>query len=98
MRFRKLRIAFSATCLIACVLLIALWVRSYYSEDILNINVLSRGFTAWSLEGKAVLTTGAGPGHFRIDSFPADEPKVYTGLPENEIGLGFGGVPFPGGF
>ena len=29
MRFRKLRIAFSATCLIACVLLIVLWVRSY---------------------------------------------------------------------
>src|SRR4051812_6024482 len=30
MRFRKLRIAFSATCLIACVLLIVLWVRSYW--------------------------------------------------------------------
>ncbi len=30
---RYLRIAFSATCLIACVLLIALWVRSYYSRD-----------------------------------------------------------------
>ena len=30
MRFRKLRIAFSTTCLIACVLLIALWVRSYW--------------------------------------------------------------------
>ena len=29
MRFRKLRIAFSATCLIACVLLIGLCVRSY---------------------------------------------------------------------
>src|SRR6478672_10879160 len=33
MRFRKLRIAFSATCLIACVLLIALWVRSYWWFD-----------------------------------------------------------------
>jgi hypothetical protein len=32
MRFRKLRIAFSATCLIACVLLIALWVRSYWGR------------------------------------------------------------------
>src|SRR5687768_1683987 len=29
MRFRKLQIAFSATCLIACVLLIALWARSH---------------------------------------------------------------------
>jgi hypothetical protein len=29
MRFRKLRIAWSVVCLIACVLLIVLWVRSY---------------------------------------------------------------------
>ena len=33
MRFRTLRIAFSATCLIACVLLVALWVRSYWQYD-----------------------------------------------------------------
>jgi hypothetical protein len=33
MRFRKLRIAFSATCLVACVLLVALWVRSYWIVD-----------------------------------------------------------------
>jgi hypothetical protein len=36
MRYRKLRIAFSATCLIACVLLIVLWVRSYQTIDHLN--------------------------------------------------------------
>ena len=30
---RYLRIAFSATCLIACVLLVALWVRSYQIFD-----------------------------------------------------------------
>jgi hypothetical protein len=30
---RYLRIAFSATCLIVCVLLIALWVRSHYHND-----------------------------------------------------------------
>jgi len=33
MRFRKLRIALSATCLTACVLLIVLWVRSYFWAD-----------------------------------------------------------------
>ena len=33
MRFRKLRIAFSATWLIACVLLIVLWVRSYSGAE-----------------------------------------------------------------
>ena len=34
MRFRKLRIAWSVGCgLVACVLLIALWVRSYWFDD-----------------------------------------------------------------
>ena len=31
-----MRIAYSATCLIACVLLIVLWVRSYWRQDILQ--------------------------------------------------------------
>ncbi len=35
MRFRKLRIAWSVACGFACVLLIALWVRSYRWEDAL---------------------------------------------------------------
>ena len=33
MRFRKLRIAWSVGCGIACLLLIALWVRSYWKSD-----------------------------------------------------------------
>ena len=33
---RYLRIAFSATCLIACVLLIVLWVRSYWYGTLFN--------------------------------------------------------------
>ena len=33
MRYRKLRITWTAICLIACVLLIALWVRSYWWLD-----------------------------------------------------------------
>ena len=37
---RYLRIAFSATCLIACVLLIALWVRSYWRDDGLYWNIV----------------------------------------------------------
>jgi hypothetical protein len=36
MRFRKLRIAWSVGCGIACVLLIVLWVRSYESGIVLN--------------------------------------------------------------
>ena len=34
---RKLRIAFSATCRTACVLLIALWVRSYWWSEYIGI-------------------------------------------------------------
>jgi hypothetical protein len=36
MRYRKLRIAFSVACGIACVLLIALWVRSYWWVDCMS--------------------------------------------------------------
>src|SRR5262245_8434139 len=34
MKFRKLRIAFSVTCGVICLLLIVLWVRSYWWHDI----------------------------------------------------------------
>ena len=37
MRFRKLRIAWSVGCGIACVLLIALWVRSYWKFDSVTV-------------------------------------------------------------
>src|SRR3954467_11232338 len=36
MTFRKLRIAWSVGCGIACVLLIALWIRSYWHIDIIE--------------------------------------------------------------
>ena len=39
MRFRNLRIAFSTTCLLACLLLIALWVRSYWKRTSVEILV-----------------------------------------------------------
>jgi hypothetical protein len=38
MRFRKLRIAWSAMCGIACVLLIVLWVRSHWRLDSVNFS------------------------------------------------------------
>src|SRR6478609_241719 len=38
MRFRKLRIAWSVGCGIACVLLIVLWVRSYWWFDNVNFS------------------------------------------------------------
>jgi hypothetical protein len=40
MKYRKLRIAFSAVCGVLCLLLIVLWVRSYYAE--VSITVLRK--------------------------------------------------------
>lgn len=42
MRFRKLRITFSATCGVACVLLIVLWVRSHTKYDIVVYTLSNR--------------------------------------------------------
>ena len=42
MSFRKLRIAFSATCLLACVLLVVLWVRSYWWVDGVSMPLTSK--------------------------------------------------------
>ena len=61
MRFRKLRIAFSATCLIACVLLIALWARSYRSKDTVLANLWSRNFQADSELGRLSFATLSRP-------------------------------------
>jgi hypothetical protein len=52
MRYRKLRIAWSVVCGIACVLLIALWVRSYGTGDVLNERITkTHAFTLVSQQG-----------------------------------------------
>src|SRR5262245_24453789 len=40
-RYRKLRIAWSAVCGVVCLLLIVLWVRSYWWADFVNIDAPS---------------------------------------------------------
>ena len=67
---RYLRIAFSATCLIACVLLIALWVRSYWWQDILHFTVA----------GRADITIGSHWGGFWITA--VDLRNLMSGLQE----------------
>jgi hypothetical protein len=71
MRFRKLRIAFSVVCGIACVLLIALWVRSYFRLDDLSyrdIHISSlRGILFFNGEVFLDETTDeAGPTEFKL--------------------------------
>ncbi len=49
MRYRKLRIAWSVGCGIACVLLILLWVRSYWCEEaVLGVRESYR----WAIESR----------------------------------------------
>ena len=55
MRFRKLRIAFSVTCLLACVLLIVLWVRSYSQVDAAYVAV---SHSAISRQGTIYIDAG----------------------------------------
>jgi hypothetical protein len=50
---RYFRIAFSATCGIACVLLVVLWVRSYWWQDVCSVSVpSSQRLVVMSMEGK----------------------------------------------
>jgi hypothetical protein len=53
MRFRKLRIAWTVFCGIACVLLVVLWVRSYVTTDTLNVRNQQHSFNCVSAYGEA---------------------------------------------
>jgi hypothetical protein len=75
MRFRKLRIAFSVTCGIACVLLIVLWVRSYfYVEQVLC-----------TIDGHFLFVVSL-PGVFGVNILPEEfvEPWIVYRLPAKE--------------
>ena len=52
MKFRKLRIVFSAVCGIICLLLIALWVRSYWYGNIVEWRTNTRLFRLDSRFGR----------------------------------------------
>jgi hypothetical protein len=53
---KYLRIAVTALCLTACVLLIALWVRSYWWYDYATLNVPRFCYAvAWSVDGTLIV-------------------------------------------
>ena len=60
---RYLRIAFSATCLIACLSFAALWLRSYWWLDALNAKPPELQLNASSLNGKLVFERKVGKWH-----------------------------------
>jgi hypothetical protein len=81
MRFRKLRIAWSVGCGIACVLLIVLWVRSYWRTD---------SMTLWKASPSrfAYIQSVAGRLNFCKDVMSPGEPRFQT-LPLDESSTGF---------
>jgi hypothetical protein len=74
MKYRKLRIAWSVGCGILCVLLIALWVRSYWYRDRLEIPLFgSRLINAWSMQGQLTAINLAHTGDWRFTTTHLDE-------------------------
>ena len=69
MRFRYLRIAFSATSVIACMLLIALWVRSYWWRDALYGPLVSN----------QTFNLSAANGRIRFATFDNTYESEFTG-------------------
>jgi hypothetical protein len=85
MRFRKLRIAFSAMCGIAAVLLIALWARSYWKVDRVYLRPsAARELAVWHARGEIILWTNDlreqdsqhPDGSTLINSWPIEEYPV----------------------
>ena len=52
MKYRKLRIAWSAVCGVVCLLLIAMWVRSYWRVDGITVQKSGEYFQIASFHGK----------------------------------------------
>jgi hypothetical protein len=77
MRFRRLRIAFSATCLTACVLLIVLWVRSYWWVDTIAERVSATTWiTGWSVEGQILWMLESNPNDSRPAGWNIDKVRI----------------------
>src|SRR6476620_6466011 len=78
MRFRKLRIAWSVVWGLAAVLLIALWVRSYWRHDKLN---LQYALYADFQSGRGHLSFGCHldpwKQHLKSKSSPADPRRIW---------------------
>jgi hypothetical protein len=95
MKYRKLRIAFSATCGIICLLLIALWVRSYGTWDRCFRTGKNHGWQLNSMLGHVVLVVAEPPEEF-IPFFFASLPTEdrFKGTFDKYVfGFYFGGRP-----
>jgi hypothetical protein len=108
MRLRKLRIAWSVACGIACVLLIALWMRSGMWGDQLGYCYASaQELTCRSINGRLQIDWGYNPfseadaGEWLAHSLNIDEiygddhPEVTSPIWAFDIGQGFLSIAVP---
>jgi hypothetical protein len=100
MRYRKLRISWSVACVIACVLLIVLWVRSYWWADFCEKSFSTYWFKMESFCGQSVFKYGHIENEpWRLRSYPTDEMVSQDflrerGIPKFELGRGVLLVPY----
>jgi hypothetical protein len=93
MKYRKLRIAFSAVCGIICLLLIALWVRSHYWNDVYAIHVGAYKLGVQSVVGRLwfVRALNTVSFHQRITNQTSRNRLIeIVRADENAIGFYFG--------
>src|ERR1044072_2809748 len=94
MRFRKLRIAWSAPFLVAYVLLVALWVRSYFAADFVSLFIPEHRVVDVSSEYGVVRLTAAWFSNrkleprFTISSTGNPSPGDYWGFDRRPDHLG----------
>jgi hypothetical protein len=92
MRFRKLRIAWTAAWAVAAVLLCVLWVRSEYRADYFRWRVSSTsGVTVFSAKGRIKCLAGEMNNRFQTEWFSIGHNRVYQ-LDVFAEGLGFDAV------
>jgi hypothetical protein len=84
MRFRKLRIAFSITCGIVCLLLIVLWVGSYYGIDVVQ-GPLPRGMEYSVISTQALIAGESGWLVHSTNNEHMDYGVLRRPLPDDDI-------------
>jgi hypothetical protein len=74
MNYRKLRIAWSVLCGTLCLLLIALWLRSFWYRDRLEIPMIGpRLVNVWSMQGQLTVISLAHSGDWRFTTMYLSE-------------------------
>jgi hypothetical protein len=90
MKYRKLRIAFSAVCSLLCLLLIAFWVRSYWHwESVVWGMTPKTGYLAQSQSGRCLVT------YLDVSALPASLNATLYEWKYQHFGRG-GTGPLPG--